>query len=76
MVNFMIWLRVCQPKMTLFRTLSSIVTYLLMNSSIATRFHPFCLLPTPMQPPLVYAAQRGFSGSNGSGFMAHRAEPD
>ena len=30
------------------------------------------LLPTPMQPPLVYAAQRGFSRSNGTGFMAHR----
>jgi len=43
-VNFMIWLRVCQLKLTLFRTLSSIVICLLMNSSIIARYHLFCLL--------------------------------
>jgi hypothetical protein len=30
------------------------------------------LLPTPAQPPSVYAAQHGFPGSNNSGFMAHQ----
>ena len=50
-VNFVIWLQVCQPKLTLFRTLSSIVTYLLMNSYIAARSPPVCLLH-PYCPPL------------------------
>jgi len=39
-VNFVIWLRVCQPKLTLFCTLSSIVTCLLMNSYIIARSPP------------------------------------
>ena len=50
-VNFVIWLQVCQPKLTLFRTLSFIVTCLLMNSYIAARSPPVCLLH-PYCPPL------------------------
>jgi len=30
------------------------------------------LLPTPSQPPSAYAAQRAFTGFNGSGFSSHR----
>jgi len=50
-VNFVIWLQVYQPKLTLFHTLSSIVTCLLMSSYIVARSPPVCLLH-PYSPPL------------------------
>jgi len=75
-VNFVIWLRVWQTKLTFFHTLSSIVTCLLMNSSIAARFHLFyqlhpCYpylrsLPQSMLPSVVFLGLMvWFHGSSG-----------
>jgi len=42
------------------------------RSSVSSSLTTTPLLPTPAQPPSVYATQRGFSGPNNGGFMAHR----
>jgi hypothetical protein len=43
-VNFMIWLQICQPKLSLFLTLSFIITCLHMSFYIGALFNPFRLL--------------------------------
>ena len=42
------------------------------RSSVSSSLTTAPLLPTPAQPPSVYAAQRGFSRPNSGGFMAHQ----
>ena len=44
------------------------------RSSVSSSLTTAPLLPTPTQPPSVYAAQRGFSRPNNGGFMAHRGK--
>ena len=44
------------------------------RSSVSSSLTTAPLLPTPTQPPLVYAAQHGFSRPNNGGFMAHRGK--
>ena len=55
-VNFEIWLQVWRPKLSLFRTLSSIVTCLQMNFYTGALFNPFqlqhCCYPQPHTLPL------------------------
>jgi len=42
------------------------------RSSVSSSLTTAPMLPTPAQPLSIYAAQRGFSGPNNGGFMAHR----
>jgi len=44
------------------------------RSSLPSSLPTAPLLPTPAQPPLVYVAQCGFSGSNSSGFTTRRGK--
>ena len=72
-VNFVIWLQVYHPKLTLFHILSSIITYLLMDTYIAAQSPPVCLL-NPYCPPLRSLLQYmlPFPRSNSNAFMAHQ----